>query len=267
MDRSNPYEAAFEGYLKAQGLCYVGIDEGRRTRLGRAAGQGSTSSSSALRRFAAARRRQGSAFPGGPPRSRATRGRTGRRRRTSRAAELDEVFGPGYLALFLFLYRIGPTVELPADTWTCGPSASNNISLRAVALDDTCAHEGAQPEVGDGQLARGGLSEAGPAVPLLHARARPEEPHGPRPLASLRESLESALAVLAPGGGRKLEAAGLELRGRRAGPAQFTQPAAARSARSSAPSASKRGALACPLRHWLDVAENQEARIDTSARR
>src|SRR4051812_18794723 len=34
MDRSNPYEAAFEGYLKTQGLCYVGIDEGRRARLG-----------------------------------------------------------------------------------------------------------------------------------------------------------------------------------------------------------------------------------------
>lgn len=34
MDRSNPYEAAFEAYLKAQGLCYVAVDETRRACLG-----------------------------------------------------------------------------------------------------------------------------------------------------------------------------------------------------------------------------------------
>ncbi len=34
MDRSNPYEAAFEAYLKAQGLCYIAVDETRRAWLG-----------------------------------------------------------------------------------------------------------------------------------------------------------------------------------------------------------------------------------------
>jgi hypothetical protein len=34
MDRSNPYEAAFETFLKEQGLCYVAVDETRRAVLG-----------------------------------------------------------------------------------------------------------------------------------------------------------------------------------------------------------------------------------------
>ena len=34
MDRSNPYEAAFEAYLKEQGLCHVAVDESRRAHLG-----------------------------------------------------------------------------------------------------------------------------------------------------------------------------------------------------------------------------------------
>src|SRR6185369_8181349 len=34
MDRSNPYEAAFEKYLTDRGLCYVGVDEKKRSVLG-----------------------------------------------------------------------------------------------------------------------------------------------------------------------------------------------------------------------------------------
>ncbi len=34
MDRSNPYEAAFEAYLKANGLCTVAVDETRRSLCG-----------------------------------------------------------------------------------------------------------------------------------------------------------------------------------------------------------------------------------------
>ena len=33
MDRSNPYEAAFEAYLNAHGLCYIGVDEKKRSFL------------------------------------------------------------------------------------------------------------------------------------------------------------------------------------------------------------------------------------------
>src|SRR5262249_40469927 len=33
MDRSNHYEAAFEGYLRDQGVCYVAVDERRRALL------------------------------------------------------------------------------------------------------------------------------------------------------------------------------------------------------------------------------------------
>src|SRR5207249_8288757 len=34
MDRSNPYETAFEAFLQEQGLCYVAVDETRRAILG-----------------------------------------------------------------------------------------------------------------------------------------------------------------------------------------------------------------------------------------
>src|SRR5476651_756089 len=34
MDRSNPYETAFEAFLREQGLCYVAVDETRRAVLG-----------------------------------------------------------------------------------------------------------------------------------------------------------------------------------------------------------------------------------------
>src|SRR5437868_5004877 len=34
MDRSNHYEAAFEGYLQWHRLCYVAVDETRRAMLG-----------------------------------------------------------------------------------------------------------------------------------------------------------------------------------------------------------------------------------------
>ena len=34
MDRSNPYETAFEAFLQEQGLCYVAVDETRRATLG-----------------------------------------------------------------------------------------------------------------------------------------------------------------------------------------------------------------------------------------
>src|SRR5205085_12595635 len=35
MDRDNPYETAFEAYLKAQGLCTVAVDETRRALWGK----------------------------------------------------------------------------------------------------------------------------------------------------------------------------------------------------------------------------------------
>ena len=35
MDRGNPYETAFEAYLKAQGLCTVAVDETRRALWGK----------------------------------------------------------------------------------------------------------------------------------------------------------------------------------------------------------------------------------------
>jgi hypothetical protein len=34
MDRANPYETAFEAYLKSQGLCTVAVDETRRALWG-----------------------------------------------------------------------------------------------------------------------------------------------------------------------------------------------------------------------------------------
>jgi hypothetical protein len=137
MDRSNPYEAAFEKYLTARGLCYVGVDEKKRSLLGDAPvknldfivlGQGGA------RLLVDVKGRQ---FPSGPP---------GRERYVwhnwSTQLDIDgmtswtQLFGPGYLALFVFMYKIGPTVafdEEPPDLWTW---QETRYLLRGVSVDD-----------------------------------------------------------------------------------------------------------------------------------
>src|SRR5258707_1222144 len=135
MDRNNPYEAAFEGYLKTQGLCYVGVDEGRRAMLG----EMPIKNLDFIVLGACGSRLlidvKGPQFPGGPPEK--------PRYVWENWATNDDivglrswldVFGPGYTALFLFLYRLRPNVEVPADSIDLWTFREQQYLLRAMTL-------------------------------------------------------------------------------------------------------------------------------------
>jgi hypothetical protein len=132
MDRSNPYEAAFEAYLNAHGLCYIGVDEKKRSFLDEAPvknldfvvlGAGGTRLLVDVK---------GRRFPGGPPE---------RQRRVWENWSTQEdirgltswmrLFGPGYLGLFVFMYKIGAKEILADET---GPWTWHGTRYRLLAV-------------------------------------------------------------------------------------------------------------------------------------
>jgi len=139
MDRSNPYEAAFEAYLQSLGLCYVAVDEAKRAMLGETPvknldflvlGVGGSRLLIDIK---------GRRFPGGKPEKPryvwenwATQDDIDGLRTWSNA------FGPGYLSLFVFMYGIQPTVALSetADLWTW---RGVKYLLRAVEVEEYVA--------------------------------------------------------------------------------------------------------------------------------
>lgn len=141
MDRSNPYEAAFEGYLRARGLCYVAVDEARRATLG---GSPVKNLDFIVHGLAGGRLLvdvKGRQFPGGTvqkPRyvweSWATQEDVlGLRRWAS-------LFGPGATALFAFLYRLLPTVSVPAASADLFTWRGDQYLVRAVTVEDYLLH-------------------------------------------------------------------------------------------------------------------------------
>jgi hypothetical protein len=117
MDRSNHYEVAFESYLLAQRLCYVAVDETRRSLLDDAPLKSLdflVFSKSGARLVLDIKGRR---FPSGPPR---------RPRRVwecwSFREDLDaldrwaSMAGPDYRGLLVFAYYLQPSVELPPST-------------------------------------------------------------------------------------------------------------------------------------------------------
>ncbi|HEY2910060.1 MAG TPA: HYExAFE family protein, partial [Gemmataceae bacterium] len=114
MDRSNPYEAAFEAYLRARRLGYVAVDEAHRSTLD----DEPVKSVDFIVHGANGAKLlvdvKGRRFPGGPKE---------RPRRVwetwSTEEDIDgldrwaERFGDGYRGLLVFVYRIRPMVLLP----------------------------------------------------------------------------------------------------------------------------------------------------------
>jgi hypothetical protein len=117
MDRSNHYEAAFEGYLRDQGICYVAVDERRRALLDHVPLK---SLDFVVYGDAGARLVvdiKGRRFPGGPP------GKPKRvwecwceREDVGALESWSGLFGTDYQGLLVFTYHLHPTIELPDDT-------------------------------------------------------------------------------------------------------------------------------------------------------
>lgn len=141
MIRSNPYEAAFEAYLKASGLCYVAVDESRRSFLGDVSVKNLdfiVLGSNGARLLVDIKGRQ---FPGGAE---------GKERCVwENWSTLEDIagleswlrlFGSGYLALFVFLYRLRPAIKVPEDTPDLWTFRGERFLLRAVALEEYRRH-------------------------------------------------------------------------------------------------------------------------------
>ena len=129
MDRSNHYEAAFEAYLQWHRLCYVGVDETRRSMLGELRiksldfivhGEGGARLLVDVK---------GRRFPTGP----------GHRQR--RVWECwSELFGPGYQGLLVFAYHLLPSVLLPAETEDLWIWRGRRYLLRALPAGEYRRH-------------------------------------------------------------------------------------------------------------------------------
>jgi hypothetical protein len=141
MDRSNHYEAAFEAYLQWHCLCYVAVDETRRSMLGEArvksldfivCGEGG------VRLLVDVKGRR---YPTGAP---------GKARRVWECwstqedidglARWEGLFGPGYQGLLVFAYQVLPEVELPDDTEDLWTWRGRRYLLRAVTAADYRQH-------------------------------------------------------------------------------------------------------------------------------
>jgi hypothetical protein len=113
-NRANPYEAAFEEYLRDRGVAYVAVDESRRTRMAEA----SLKSLDYLVSSAAGGTWlvdvKGRRFPSGEQKQ-YWRNWTTRDDLLSLAA-WEELFGPRAQALFVFAYKVvGRRAPLPAE--------------------------------------------------------------------------------------------------------------------------------------------------------
>jgi hypothetical protein len=141
MDRSNPYEAAFEAYLKANGLCYVAVDETRRACLGDTPVKNLDFIVLGLTGARLLVDVKGRQFPGGPPeRPRYTWESWSTQEDVDGLGSWTRLFGPDYLALFVFMYRVLPTVALEVDTPDLWEFRGDRYLLRAVTLDEYAVH-------------------------------------------------------------------------------------------------------------------------------
>ena len=136
MDRANPYETAFEGYLKSQGLCTVAVDETRRALWGTTSVKNLdfiVLGPTGIRLLVDVKGRQ---FPGGPAgRERYVWENWSTHEDLRGMASWIRLFGPGSLGLFVFLYRIRPTVILAEDTLDLWTWRDHRYLLRAVTVE------------------------------------------------------------------------------------------------------------------------------------
>lgn len=141
MDRSNPYEAAFEAYLKAHDLCYVGVNETRRSLLGGAPVKNLdfvVLGPSGARLLVDVKGRQ---FPSGPAaKPRYVWESWSTQEDVDGLTNWLRLFGDGYLALFAFVYKLRADVAVPADTPDLFRWRDQDWLLRAVTLEEYRRH-------------------------------------------------------------------------------------------------------------------------------
>jgi hypothetical protein len=141
MDRGNHYETAFEAYLHEQRLCYVAVDESRRTLLD----EGPIKSLDFIVHGPWGARLlvdvKGRRFPGGKPEK--------PRHVWECWSTLDDIsglerwverFGPEYRGALVFAYALDPVVAVPKDSEDLWCYRGRRYLYRAVAVDDYRRH-------------------------------------------------------------------------------------------------------------------------------
>ena len=137
MDRSNHYEQAFEAFLRQRRMCYIAVDESRRSLLD----EGSIKSLDFIVYSGEETRLlidvKGRRFPGGTPEKPRRVWQNWTSRDDIEGLELwSERFGAGYTALLVFVYGIQPPVRMPADTadlfeWQGAQFLLRTVTVRA----------------------------------------------------------------------------------------------------------------------------------------
>jgi hypothetical protein len=137
MDRSNHYEAAFEAYLQWNRLCYIAVDEHRRSMLGDTPVKSLdfiVYSEEGARLLVDVKGRR---YPSGPE--------GGRRRVWECWSTLDdisglerwsEVSGESYRALLVFSYHVLPDEQLAPDVTDLWRWRGRRYLIRAVPADE-----------------------------------------------------------------------------------------------------------------------------------
>ena len=141
MDRSNHYEAAFEAYLQWHRLCYVAVDETRRTFLGDTrvknldfivCGDGGARLLVDVK---------GRRFPAGPAeKPRRVWECWSTREDVDGLQRWAELSGPGYTGVLVFAYHVLRSVELPDDVEDLWTWRGRRYLLRAVTAADYRLH-------------------------------------------------------------------------------------------------------------------------------
>ena len=141
MDRSNHYEAAFEAWLQEQQLCYVAVDETRRSMLGDRLVKSLDFIVHGPYNARLVIDVKGRRFPAGP--------REKRRRVWESWSTQEDVdclarwaalFGDGYVGLLVFAYHVLAEVRLPDDTPDLFIWRNKRYLLRAVDVDEYRRH-------------------------------------------------------------------------------------------------------------------------------
>jgi hypothetical protein len=141
MDRNNPYEAAFEAYLQAQGLCYVAVDESRRASWANVPVKNLdfiVLGANGTRLLVDVKGRR---FPGGTPQKpRYVWENWSTQEDVDGLHRWMRLFGPGGVGVLVFFYKIEPCVRLQSEspdlfTWRDQP-----YLVRAVGVEEYAVH-------------------------------------------------------------------------------------------------------------------------------
>jgi hypothetical protein len=140
MDRSNHYEAAFEAYLQWHRLCYIAVDETRRSMMGE---ERVKSLDFIVHGEHGARLLvdvKGRRFPSGIKHPRRVWENWSTQEDIDGLERWAALFGPGYQGLLVFAYEMLPSVELPQDTEDLWTWRGRRYLMRAVLASDYRQH-------------------------------------------------------------------------------------------------------------------------------